>query len=38
MIENALQATDFHQTRAAERLGVNEQVLRYKLNKHGIGS
>jgi len=36
MIGNALSETGGNQTRAAEKLGLSERMLRYKLKKHGI--
>jgi len=36
MIEKALEATNNHQTRAAEVLGISERMLRYKLKKYGL--
>ncbi|NIP94558.1 MAG: AAA family ATPase, partial [Akkermansiaceae bacterium] len=33
-IEEALAATGGNQTRAAQRLGISERTLRYKLAKH----
>jgi two-component system NtrC family response regulator len=36
MIGSALIETGYHQTRAAEQLGISERVLRYKLKKYGI--
>lgn len=36
MIENALSETGTNQTRAAEKLGLSERMLRYKLKKYGI--
>ena len=35
-IEKALALEDGHQSRAAERLGISERVLRYKLRKLGL--
>ena len=37
MIISALEKSDWVQTRAAERLGISERVLRYKMKKGGIG-
>jgi len=37
MIEEALAAAGGVQTRAAASLGVGERVLRYKMQKYGIG-
>jgi two-component system response regulator AtoC len=36
MLLLALEKSGWVQTRAAEILGINERVLRYKMNKHGI--
>jgi transcriptional regulator with GAF, ATPase, and Fis domain len=36
MIISALEASDWIQTKAAERLGISERVLRYKMKKYGI--
>ena len=36
LIQQALRETEGVQTRAAEKLGISERVLRYKLQKHGI--
>lgn len=36
MLQTALDDADGVQTRAAERLGISERVLRYKLGKHGL--
>jgi DNA-binding protein Fis len=36
MIEQALQACDGNQTRAAQRLGISRDTLRYRLKKFGI--
>ncbi len=36
MILSALEKSDWIQTRAAERLGISERVLRYKMKKGGI--
>lgn len=36
MLLAALEQTDWIQTHAAERLGISERVLRYKLGKYGI--
>ncbi len=36
MILSALEKSDWVQTRAAERLGISERVLRYKMKKSGI--
>jgi len=36
MIISALEKSDWVQTRAAERLGISERVLRYKMKKDGI--
>ena len=37
-IEDALQAEDGNQTRAARRLGISRRALIYKLEKHGLKS
>jgi DNA-binding NtrC family response regulator len=37
MIQEALGVADGVQTRAADRLGISERVLRYKLRKYGLG-
>ncbi len=37
-IEQALEASDYIQTRAAELLGINERNLRYKMEKFGMPS
>jgi len=36
MIISALETSDWIQTKAAERLGISERVLRYKMKKYGI--
>ena len=36
MILSALEKSDWVQTRAADRLGISERVLRYKMKKSGI--
>jgi two-component system response regulator AtoC len=36
MIERALQEAEGNQTRAAQRLGISRDTLRYRLKKHGI--
>jgi len=36
MIEQALRESDGNQTRAAQRLGISRDTLRYRLKKHGI--
>ena len=36
LVHQALQETGGVQTRAAEKLGISERVLRYKLNKYGL--
>jgi DNA-binding NtrC family response regulator len=36
MIEQALRDSDGNQTRAAQRLGISRDTLRYRLKKHGI--
>jgi DNA-binding NtrC family response regulator len=36
MLIAALDGTDWIQTRAADRLGISERVLRYKMGKYGI--
>jgi two-component system, NtrC family, response regulator AtoC len=36
MIEQALQASEGNQTRAAQRLGISRDTLRYRLKKYGI--
>ncbi len=38
LLTAALEAADWVQTRAAERLGISERVLRYKMAKYGIRS
>ena len=35
-IEEALEADDGNQTRAARRLGISRRALLYKLDKYGI--
>jgi two-component system response regulator AtoC len=35
-IEEAMQAEDGNQTRAARRLGISRRALLYKLDKHGL--
>ncbi|MGH7499176.1 MAG: sigma-54-dependent transcriptional regulator [Gemmatimonadales bacterium] len=37
MIEQALRESDGNQTRAAARLGITRDTLRYRLKKHGLG-
>jgi DNA-binding NtrC family response regulator len=37
MIEQALRESDGNQTRAAQRLGISRDTLRYRMKKHGIG-
>lgn len=37
MLLAALERDEWIQTRAAEHLGISERVLRYKMDKHGIG-
>jgi two-component system, NtrC family, response regulator AtoC len=36
LIEQALRESDGNQTRAAQRLGISRDTLRYRLKKHGI--
>jgi two-component system response regulator AtoC len=36
MLAEALENADWVQTRAAERLGISERVLRYKMGKYGL--
>ena len=36
LIAEALQQTDFNQTRAAERLGTTRRILKYRMDKLGI--
>ena len=36
LILEALQRTDFNQTRAAERLGTTRRILKYRMDKLGI--
>jgi DNA-binding NtrC family response regulator len=36
MIEQALRDSDGNQTRAAQRLGISRDTLRYRLKKYGI--
>ncbi len=38
MIQEAMEKTGYHQTRAAEMLGLSERMLRYKLKKYGLKS
>jgi len=38
MIQDAMEKTGYHQTRAAEMLGLSERMLRYKLKKYGLKS
>jgi two-component system, NtrC family, response regulator AtoC len=38
IIGEALQQTDFNQTRAAEMLGTTRRILKYRMDKLGIGS
>jgi len=35
LVHEAMAAAEGHQTRAAEALGLNERMLRYKLKKYG---
>jgi DNA-binding protein Fis len=37
MLEQALQQSAGNQTRAAQRLGISRDTLRYRLKKYGIG-
>jgi two-component system response regulator AtoC len=37
MLEQALRQSDGNQTRAAQRLGISRDTLRYRLKKYGIG-
>jgi two-component system NtrC family response regulator len=37
MLEQALQQSGGNQTRAAQRLGISRDTLRYRLKKYGIG-
>jgi len=36
MIASALEKAGYHQTRAAEELGISERMLRYKMKKYRI--
>jgi DNA-binding NtrC family response regulator len=36
MIVQALKESDGNQTRAAQRLGISRDTLRYRLKKHGL--
>ncbi|MCX7816931.1 MAG: sigma-54 dependent transcriptional regulator [Syntrophales bacterium] len=36
LILDAMEKTNYHQTRAAEILGISERMLRYKLKKYGL--
>jgi DNA-binding protein Fis len=36
LIEQALHEADGNQTRAAQRLGISRDTLRYRLKKYGI--
>jgi two-component system, NtrC family, response regulator AtoC len=36
LIEQALRETDCNQTRAAQRLGISRDTLRYRLKKYGL--
>ncbi|HOK06653.1 MAG TPA: sigma-54 dependent transcriptional regulator [Syntrophales bacterium] len=36
MIVEAMEKSGYHQTRAAEMLGISERMLRYKLKKYGL--
>jgi DNA-binding NtrC family response regulator len=36
MIVEAMEKVGYHQTRAAEFLGISERMLRYKLKKYGL--
>ena len=36
LIEQTLRECDGNQTRAAQRLGISRDTLRYRLKKHGI--
>ena len=36
MIIAAMERHDYHQTKAAEALGISERMLRYKLKKYGL--
>ncbi|MCX7635577.1 MAG: sigma-54 dependent transcriptional regulator [Syntrophales bacterium] len=38
MIVEAMEKSGYHQTRAAEMLGISERMLRYKLKKYGLKS
>ncbi len=38
MIQEAMEKTGYHQSRAAEMLGLSERMLRYKLKKYGLKS
>ena len=38
LIEQALREADGNQTRAAQRLGITRDTLRYRLKKYGIQS
>jgi DNA-binding protein Fis len=37
LLEQALRETGGNQTRAAQRLGISRDTLRYRMKKHGIG-
>ena len=37
LIEQALRDCDGNQTKAAARLGITRDTLRYRLKKHGLG-
>jgi transcriptional regulator with GAF, ATPase, and Fis domain len=37
MIRRALEQADFNQTKAAEMLGTTRRILKYKMDKLGIG-
>ena len=37
LIEQALRESDGNQTKAAARLGITRDTLRYRLKKHGLG-
>jgi DNA-binding protein Fis len=36
LIEQALRETEGNQTRAAQRLGISRDTLRYRLKKYGL--
>jgi DNA-binding NtrC family response regulator len=38
LLEQALRETGGNQTRAAQRLGISRDTLRYRLKKYGIGA